>query len=168
MEYDKRIVRPKDNIRSCFDVDVSEQDIYTGLEGYFTDALSTFANLDNCYYGFLEKINWNSDYPFYTRPIKENNPVHYAFFLPVRNVKPKGKKYRPFTVKEFIDKFPLMSPVIIRNKPDGEVLVRCVTGYSKTHPRVYFGRGYNLNVLFDNCEYQDAHGNWLPFGVEEL
>lgn len=165
MEFDKRIIDPNDNIWTPFG-STAEQEIYVGLKGYFTDFYQTFENVDNCRYGVLTKIDWNERYPFYTSD-ELGDAGCFAFFLPERDVKPKEKKYRPFTAEEFINKFPLMSPVIIRNKPDGEILVRCVTGYSKTHPRVYFGRGYNLDVLFNNCEYQDAHGNWLPFGVEE-
>lgn len=166
MEFDKRIIDPNDNIWTPFG-STAEQEICVGLEGYFTDCYYDFANLEDCRYGTLIEIDWDSIYPFYARINKGKNAIQATFFLPVRDVKPKEKKWRPFTAEEFIKKFPLMSPVIIRNKPDGEILVRCVTGYSKTHPRVYFGRGYNLDVLFNNCEYQDAHGNWLPFGVEE-
>ena len=168
MEYDKRIVHPTENIQSCFS-NTSEEDIYTGLEGYFTDALSTFANLDNCYYGFLENIDWNSDYPFYTRPVKENNLVHYAFFLPARDVKLKEKKYRPFVnTREFFEKtgFEVGDVIYMRDKDDGIEYHLMLVGYAEVTLMLGVSK-LNLNELFKWFELWDGENKFIPFGVEE-
>ena len=168
MEYDKRIICPKDNIQSCFS-NTSEEDIYTGLEGYFTDALSTFANLDNCYYGFLENIDWNSDYPFYTRPVKENNLVHYAFFLPARNVKPEEKKYRPFAnTKEFFEKTGFeVGDTIHVLYDDGIEYHLMLVGWSKDTLILGNMDKLNFKELFKWFKLWDGENKFIPFGVEE-
>lgn len=170
MEFDKRIVRPKDNIWSCFDVNyVSEQDLYTGLEGYFTDNIGMFSDLDKCRYGTLEKIDWDSIYPFYTRPAQNCSPVHYGHFLSVRNVKPKGKKYRPFAnTKEFFEKtgFEVGDVIHMRDKDDGIEYHLMLVGWSKDTLMLGVSK-LTLNDLFKWFELWDGENKFIPFGVEE-
>lgn len=165
LEYDKRIIDPDENIWTPFG-STSDTDICEGLEGYFADAFYDFADLDECVYGTLTKIESDADYPYYVTD-ERGNVGQCCFFLPARHVKAKEKKLRAFTVDEFIEKFPLLSTVTIRNKSDKTTLVKCVTGYSKTQPKVYLGSVYDLEELFKYYEYQDIHDNWKPFGVEE-
>lgn len=168
MEFDKRIVHPTDNIWSSFGA-TSEQLIYEGTEGYFTDTLSTFANLDNCYYGVLEGINLNSDYPFNTRLTKESSPVHYAFFLPARDVKTKEKKYRPFaSTEEFFKEtgFETGDVIHIRDKDDNVEYHLMLVGWAENTLMLGVSR-LNLKELFKWFELWDGEDKFIPFGVEE-
>lgn len=170
MEYDKRIIYPNDNIWTPFG-STAEQEICVGLEGYFTDCYYDFEDLDNCREGTLICINWDSAFPFEARVNKGKNTGKFTFFLPARDVKPKEKKWRPFTLDEFLKRFPLLSSVTLRTK-SGDLYTLCVTGHgvekeTQIEYVILGGRCYDFKELLNKYDLQDKDGNWTLFGVEE-
>lgn len=79
MNLDKRI-KSKSDILTCFDVKEAGQ--FLGQEGYFTDLLVSFKDLDNKPYGTLAEIK-DSDCPF-----KMGNNDYWRFFIPESRLKP--------------------------------------------------------------------------------
>lgn len=176
MQYDKRIINPVENIFTPFDA-TPDMDGWTDTaKGYFAVNLESFYNLDECDYGTLKAIKHTADDEYEDIPYQafiekgERKGVleYYSYFLCAKDVKIEEKKWRPFTLDEFLKRFPLLSPVTFKNSANDEILVGCVTEYSKTKSRVRLGGTvYCLEVLFKHCEYQDEDGNWKPFGIEE-
>lgn len=168
LKYDKRIVHPTDNIWGPFG-STSEQEIYVGLEGYFADNIGTFSNLDKCRYGILERIDWDSIYPFYTRLTQKSSGVEYAFFLPARDVKAKEKKYRPFAnTKEFFEKtgFEAGDVIHVLNN-DGIEYHLMLVGWSKDTLMLGNMDRLNFKELFKWFKLWDGEDRFIPFGVEE-
>lgn len=90
---------------------------------------------------------------------------------------PKEKKFRPYTIKEFFDKFTVTQPIKFRLKkfrPKGKrlewylILKPYVGSKRGVIKYVYIGSApYTLDELFNDYEYQNTLGKWVPFGVEE-
>lgn len=171
MEFDKRIIHPTDNIWSSFGA-TSEQDIYVGLEGYFTDCYSAFANLNNCHYGTLETIDLDSNYPFEAvfEVGNKKSTGQFAFFLPARDVKPKEKKYRPFAnTEEFFEKtgFEAGDVIHVRSKGDGTEYHLMLVGWAEDTLMLGNLSRLNFKELFKWFELWDGEDKFIPFGVEE-
>lgn len=170
MEYDKRIIDPTKSIWTPFGA-TSDNNIYVGMAGYFTDAIGMFSDLNKCRYGTLEKIDWDSIYPFYTRVTPDSSPIHYALFLPERDVKRKEKKwnFRPFNnTKEFFDKtgFEVGDVIHIRDKDDNVEYHLMLVGWAECTLMLGVSR-LNLKELFKWFELWDGENKFIPFGVEE-
>ena len=88
-------------------------------------------------------------------------------------VKEKKKQYRPYTLKEFFDKFTIGSPIMYRKK--GDVIERylILNGYvdsergTKADHYIYIGSTpYTLDELFNKYEWQASDTEeFKPFGV---
>ena len=161
MELDKRFkVLPF----CCFNAERCEKYI-NNLKGYFANRISCFSDINSCKYGTLESVLDDQQESFYMSETEES----FSFFIPEYFVKPKEKKYRPYTIEEFCNEG--FDITVFRNKNDKppEYHVR-YNGYIKYDNDVYliiFGRKtYPLNELFENYEYSDDDGKWKPFGVE--
>ena len=169
MKLDERITN-KLMIYDCFEMIEAEK--YIGKNGYFTNNFPDFAFLSKTAYGTLTEIATNnySEKPYYS------DNIHYAYFLPEEFIK-QEKKFRPFTIEEFRQKFTIGQPIRYRHKEnnvfENETLFM---GFEKLHEDyhgdiktlVLIGHSsYDLDELFNHCEYKDAQGNWLPFGVVE-
>lgn len=75
--------------------------------------------------------------------------------------------YRPFTMEEFIKKFPLLSTIVITDINDADSNeISCTVGYAK-NDFVFLGTYlYSLEDLFHNYKYKDPMTNeWVCFGV---
>lgn len=171
LELDKRI--PNQNcIFTCFDTECAEQ--YVGKQGYFTNCYTLFTNINSLDKGKLLKICDGSINEKYYTSVGEK---YYSFFLPEDMLIPKKKekKYRPYTLIEFIDKFTIGRPVSFRRKDTKCSKYLVLLGYwdepceSKIVTYISFGSHYfSLDVLFEEYEWQDRDsGDWKPFGVEE-
>ena len=172
MKLDKRIKSVSDII-TCFVGDKDRAKQYVGQVGYFADDMMNFNNLEGCIYGKLENYVIDEDYPFKCMPAD----IHYAFFIPESVLKPKEKekKYRPYTLIEFIDKFTIGRPVSFRRKDMKYSKYLVFSGYwdepceGKIVTYISFNSfSFTLDVLFDEYEWQETSntGNWKPFGVE--
>lgn len=166
MEYDKKI-DDRAMVLNCLDVDFA-RDKYENSYGYFTDDIQNYSNLNKCEYGKLITIG-NSNIPY-----KGGNGQYFRFFLPESAIK-KEKKYRPYTIEEFLNEgFEVLNEgfeiVIFREKsnPSMEYHVR-YNGYKK-YDNVYNvilgNMGYTLSDLFEDFE-RFYNGRWFPFGVKE-
>lgn len=161
MELDPRIKSLSD-ILTCFDIERAKE--FVGQKGYFADSLYCFDDLGSCCYGTLVDACDGQAGPFHRR---DNS--YEQFFLPESSLK---KKYRPYTLDEFCDKFPAGRPIKLRMRGGDEIGNFLLIGYwqkqGKEDAYIYIGRGsYDLEELFENYEwYDDATGDWAPFGVE--
>lgn len=149
---------------------------FIGTEGYFADSLR---DLHKEVEAGTAQILLN---------VHEDNSINSIFrsdyyvsgmYLPADKVKKIEKKWRPYTLEEFLDKFLIGTQIKFRKKKELQIVVHgcgVLTGYSCNTNQVseedcffvYLGvHAYSLEVLFETYEWQDENGNWCPFGVEE-
>lgn len=168
MELDPRIKSVSD-ILTPFDTERAEQ--FIGQKGFFANDIYCFrAGEPYCAYGALLNV---FDTPDQTDPFqKREDGDLYSFFIPESSLKPAEKKYRPYTLEEFCNKFPVGRPINLRMRGGDEIGNFLLIGYwqkqGKEDANIYIGRGsYDLEELFENYEWLDgATGDWVPFGVE--
>lgn len=170
MKLDPRIEN-KLMICDCYETIEAKQ--YVGKYGYFSNKFSDFADLSKTNYGVLTEIATNN----YSEKLYYDDSKTYAYFLPEECIK-QEKKFRPFTIEEFRQKFTIGQPIRYRHKEnnvfENETLFM---GFEKLHEEDYHGSittlvlighsSYELDELFKHCEYKDVQGNWVSFGVEE-
>lgn len=165
MELDKRI-KDTGSILTCFSIEAAKE--YLGQKGYFADEIYAYHDLDHVDFRTLDRVD-GDHVPFVA------GDLCYQFFLPAEFVRPAEtpaeKKWRPFTLDEFLKRFPLLSPVTYREKKNSNCYTVCVIGHGCSRNgamRVNLGGFfYELDNLFNCYELQDKDGNWTPFGVEE-
>lgn len=169
MKLDPRIKSMSD-ILTCFDIEQANN--FLGEKGYFAEALANFNYLDIRKYGTLTDVR-NDDYPF-----REGNDEYWSLFIPESRLKTKEKKFRPFTIEEFRQKFTIGQSIKYRHKEnivlENETLF---VGFEFLPGNDYHGGAitrvlighfcYGLDELFAKCEYKDVQGKWVPFGIEE-
>ena len=171
MELDKKI-KSNYKIFICFDTEKAKK--YIGTQGYFTNDMSYFHNLDDCYKGTLSVVDNNSSRPYLNADVSR----YFESFLPEEFVKQKEveKKYRPYTFQEFCDKFTVGLPIKFR--PKGKVGYErylILNGYEheqregQTFTYIYIGPiPYTFDELFRAYEWQEHYTkDFEPFGVEE-
>lgn len=142
---------------------------YVGEKGYFANTLSALK--DKVYKNILstlDDVNQLNDYPFIT-----DTEECYLFFLLEDKVKEiEEKKWRPFTLEEFLNKFSIGLKISYRNKNKKFSAYMLFVGYFESEvtrePIIMIGlTGYSLDDFFKKYEYLDEHGEWQPFGVKE-
>ena len=173
MELDKRIKEGKRPL-TCFDLKEAEK--FEGKEGYFSDYPRAFADgeasIDQCTTKGILKLDECSDnYPY----INKTTCLNYPYFLPVEWVKEPEKKYRPFTLAEWIDQHEIGEVIHYRNKSEGIEFRLMYMGYAhgigKNIKDVGVGAvtlglaSYTLDYFFDYYEIE-MNGEWKPFGIE--
>lgn len=162
MELDKRILEGKKPL-DCFDTEIAKQ--FIGKKGYFSNYLNVYTNLCNMEEGVLHSLDEQHGEAFVEEYAK------WKFFLPAEWVKPEEpeKKYRPYTLTEFVNTYSLGDEVIIRTKDNSTNRHVLFTEYEEGKGRddVRLGQyWYTFMILFNNYElYID--GEWKPFGIEE-
>lgn len=166
-KFDKRIKDMRDILTGVtFNAD------YIGQKGYFASHLGDYKNLDRRVYGKL--VEFTSTLMF-----KCEGNYSYQYFLPESKLLPKEeKKYKPFSLKNWIYTYDLGDTVIFRDKGDDTEFTMLYAGYVSDGGKTYFeteGHGiiylgnkeYTLNYLFEHFElWKD--GEWKPFGIEEI
>ena len=170
MELDKRIKSLPD-VLTGFDIEKAKG--FLGEKGYFAGDLYCFTDLvRSCPYGTLANILDDMDDTF---QMKEDS-IYYPYFIPEFSLKPKEKRYRPYTFMEFTDKFTVGRPIKFRRK--GKVGWECyliLNGYrheqhnDQTITFIYIGSyPYTLGQLFKDYEWQEHYTeDFKPFGIEE-
>ena len=149
-------------------------------KGYFAESITDFENLKKCVYA--EYIGYREhERCFHYWDEKDGKDyTHYArYFIPedslLPEVKPE-KKYRPYSLEEFLNIFHVGDLIHFRRKNDDEVKVAMFTGYitdveridDKTPGACEVMLGvfhYSLFSLFEDFE-QFYNGRWWSFGTE--
>lgn len=175
MKLDPKIKSLSD-ILTCFNIEEAKQ--FIGQKGYFADDLCLYNCLAKRQYGVLNRVLDKE----YERPFQlKADGLYWDFFIPesrLRSAKenPKKKKWRPYTLEEFMDTFRIGLPIKFRKKDDfGNERYLILNGYVKTQFRngtgyfVHIGSTiYTLDELFNEYEVQTHYTeDFEPFGVEE-
>lgn len=176
MELDKRIIEGKKPL-DCFDAENKELiKPFLNKEGYFSNNLENFCLLDGCFKLFLSNVFKDLKSCFIDDKGKE-----WKFFLPVEWVKEpekeSEKKYRAFTLAEWIDQHEIGEVIHCRDKDYKQECCVMYSGYiidngediqdTRTTGRIMLiNMGYLLQELFERYEIC-INGEWQPFGVLE-
>ena len=170
MELDKRIKKGKKPL-DCFDAENRELiKSFLNKEGYFSNNLENFCLLDGCFKRLLINVFKERKSCF-----TDDEGRDWKFFLPVEWVKEPEKKYRAFTLAEWIDKHGIGDVVLYRSKnSEGIELHHMYVGYAcgigKNINEIGVGTltlgvaSYSFDYLFENFELF-YNGRWEPFGV---
>ena len=174
MELDKRI-KNISTIQTILRHDVN----YIGCKGYFFDEFVDTKDLSLCCcYGELIEIDFGRDQNdlCFKAELKNGNTNFFRFFIPESDLEPIEKKYRSFTLAEWIDQHEIGEVIHCRNEHKQEFHVM-YTGYVidngediqdiRTTGRIMLiNMGYLLQELFERYEIC-VNGEWQPFGVLE-
>ena len=170
MELDKRIAKDKTYI-DCFETELAKK--FIGKECYLSNDVASFANINNLYKAVLKEVDEEAINPY----TLENTRWRHSsnFILPCEWVKEPEKKYRPFTLAEWIDKHGIGDIVHYRSKSEGRIelhhmYVGYACGIGKDINEIGVGTltlgvaSYSFDYLFEDYELF-YNGRWLPFGV---
>ena len=170
LELDNRISDIAD-IKTVITAD--ENDV--GKMGYFANSIHLFKNLegrDGIKYGkliYLSDLDYGGDKS--DKCFVCSNQWAYRYFIPESLLKQKEpKKYRPYSLEEFIGDINLGLGPWIRMRPVGtnKECKFLYTGYQKTEMDEYICLGcfqFDFVSLFQNYEIC-INGEWQPFGKE--
>ena len=156
MELDKRIIEGKRPL-TCYEIEEAEK--YVGKKCYITNNYDFFRNLDLTHQTILKGVE-NCEVPFHY-----DSDMKGEFCLPCEWVKQSEKKYRPFSLEEFLKIFDIGDQIEFRCKDNGEVKHTMFIGYADDDVMIGIYR-YSLSYLFENYELQYL-GHWQPFGILE-
>ena len=169
MELDKRIIKGKRPL-TCFDTEQAKE--FLGKECYFSNAYCTFEDLHRIPKSELQYISNDKDA---SDPYK-TACYFYPFCLPCEWVKEPEKKYRAFTLAEWIDRHEIGDIIRYRCKSQKIELCHMYVGYAygigtdiknTTSGTLTLGvASYTLDYLFEDYEIE-VDGEWQPFGVLE-
>lgn len=166
MELDKRIINGKRPL-TCFDIEEAEK--YIGKLCYMCDEYNLFYQLNLIEPAILMGVE-DCEIPFHNGQDKQAE-----FCLPCEWVT-NEKKYRPYTLQEFCDKFTVGQPIKFRQKGKvGWERYLILDGYNheqyenRTVTYIHIGAiPYTLEELFNAYEWQEHYTeDFEPFGVEE-
>lgn len=165
MELDKRILEGKKPL-DCFDIDKAEQ--FIGKKGYVTDFLQDFCNLNKVKTSELKTVSHTELLCYFC------GSTGKKYFLPVEWVKEPKKKYRPFTLAEWIGQHAIGDVIRYRCKSQKIELRHLYAGYAygigtdiknTTSGTLTLGvASYTMDYLLEDYEIE-VNGEWLPFGV---
>ena len=170
MELDSRIKEGKRPL-TCFDVKEAIQ--FIGKECYLSNSIADYADLNNVTAKRILDDVSNTSIPY------SSNPAGiYCYCLPCEWVKPEEpeKKYRPFSLDEFLKIFDIGDQIDFKGKGYcDDVKVAMFTGYVTDVDRsndeepgaVELMLGcfhYSLSDLFKDYELF-LEDKWQPFGV---
>lgn len=114
-------IESMDDVQTCLHYD----DSYIGERGYFASDLCDLSDLSSCEYGTLAQIilDGAGDDIFRTPHDVDYDNWGSRFFVPERLLKPAEKKYRPYTLAEWIAQHEIGEVIHYRSK-SGEVELR--------------------------------------------
>ena len=170
MNLDKRIKSIND-IQSVLN---STKDS-VGKVGYLAKSIKNFKNLNKCKYGTVDM--YREDDECFCHEMRFTNGVTdntwYSYFIPEDKLESIEKKYRPFTLDEFVNKYSLGDEIILRikenNKIEHKLFIEYIEDAKNINTRMNICLGgfyYSFKELFDKSELYTSEG-WKPFGVEE-
>ena len=161
MKLDERIEKLSD-ILTCVDIEEAKQ--FIGQKGYFSDCIRNFDDLSVKTADVLSGV-YDHDMTF----IAEDD-THWRYFIPECRLKPKEKKYRPFTdTKEFFIKtnFEVGDLIHIRSKPHNHEYHLLLIGWTDEGLMLGNFSEMTFDELLDKFELWDGEDNFIPFGVED-
>ena len=164
MKLDKRIIEGKKPL-DCFDTDVAKQ--FIGKKGYFADNDYAFIDITSDDYPISYATLTGVD-EFHRISFYDNFDVRHYYFLPEEWIDLK-KKYRPYSISEWIEHHEIGDIIHYRSKSDGTELLHMYLGTRHKQESVKITLGdasYSLEHLFEEYEIE-VDGEWRPFGVEE-
>lgn len=168
MNLDKRI-ESIDNIFNPFS-SVKLVEAFIGADGYFANNIETFSDLSTCRHGTLKCAVELKDNP--CKYVLKETGVVYKYFLPSTAVNDEESKFRPFTLQEFLNIFPLGTPITFKRKDEAYHWMFIFIGHrgeSNGSMDVCIGcEWYSLKELAEEYEYRSSSGEWVAFGVKEL
>lgn len=163
MKLDKRIIEGKKPL-DCFDTEIAKQ--FIGEKGYFADNDYAFIDITSddypISYATLTSVDEFQRIAFY-----DNFDVRHYYFLPEEWINLK-KKYRPYSLSEWIEQYEIGDIIHYRCKSDGTELLHMYLGTRHRPESVKITIGdssYSLECLFEDYEIE-VDGEWKPFGVE--
>ena len=166
MELDKRIKEGKKPL-DCFDAENKELiKPFLNKEGYFSNNLENFCLLDGCFKRLLSNVSKDVKDCFKTS-INDGDGGNWKYFLPVEWVKEPEKKYRAFTLAEWIEQHEIGEVIHYRSKSEGieAHIMYMGTYHHKNKGTIVLGvASYTLDCLFEEFEIE-IDGEWQPFGV---
>ena len=139
-------------------------------KGYFAESITDFENLKKCVYA--EYIGYREhERCFHYWDEKDGKDyTHYArYFIPEDSLLPEKpeKKYRAFTLTEWINQYEIGQIIHYRSKSDGieANIMYMGTYHHKGKGTIVLGvASFTLDCLFEDCEIE-TNGEWQPFGV---
>ena len=168
MELDERIIEGKKPL-DCFDAENKElMKPFLNKEGYFSNNLENFCLLDGCFKRLLSNVSKDVKDCFKTS-INDGDGGNWKYFLPVEWVKEPEKKYRSFTLAEWIEQHEIGDVIHYRSKSEGieAHIMYMGTYHHKNKGTIVLGvASYTLDCLFEEFEIE-IDGEWQPFGVIE-
>lgn len=162
VKLDARI-KSMNDVQTCLRYD----DSYIGERGYFASDLCDLSDLSgSCAHGTLAQIILDGvgDDIFRTPHDVEHGNWGSRFFVPERLLKPVEKKYRPFSIEEFLNIFDVGDLIEFRRKNNDEIKHVQFIGYVENDIMIGIYR-FSLSHLFENYDlyFEDE---WQVFGVE--
>lgn len=173
MELDKRIIEGKKPL-DCFDAENKELiKPFLNKEGYFSNNLENFCLLDGCFKRLLSNVFKERKSCF-----TDDEGRDWKFFLPVEWVKESEKepekKYRSFTLAEWIEQHEIGEVIHYRSKSEGIEFRHMYMGYAfgkgKDITKINVGTvtlgvaNYSFDYLLEDYEIE-MNGEWQPFGM---
>ena len=165
LELDKRIKSLSD-IFNFSDVENAKQ--FIGQKGYFTNNIYFLKNIQSCHYGTLVNI-FSESFSYNVFRMKEDlDGAYYEFFIPESFLKPKEKKFRPYTLEELPIK--VCDIIYLKNK-NSEIIERClcisISSEGKQIKSITLGiNSYSIQELFENYVWRHSDlWDFQPFGV---
>jgi hypothetical protein len=169
MKLDKRILTGKKYL-DCFDTDIATE--FVSEKCYFGKDVTDFEDISKLTCTMLYSVdNSSAPYDYYEEGILHST----GFILPCAWVKEPEKRYRPYTLDEWIELHEIGEMIHFRHKSINMVFHHMYVGYEM---RVNAGRiegterisignaNYGLAYLFENYEI-NIGGEWVPFGIED-
>lgn len=166
-------IKSMDDVQTCLRYD----DSYIGERGYFASDLCDLSDLSNCSHDTLAQIilDGAGDDIFRTPHDVEYGNWGSRFFVPERLLKPVEKKYRPYTLAEWIDQHEIGEVIKFKNSHNQEFNVM-YNGFIVDHGKdiqdirtkgqiMFVSSAYTLQELFERYEIE-INGEWKPFGIE--
>ena len=162
MELDKRIIEGKRPL-TCYDIEEAKE--YIGKVCYVCDEYDFFTKLGLTEKAILKGVE-DCEIPFHYDSYDSEKQAEFC--IPAEWVKPKEKKYRPFTLNEFTKEFSLGDEIIVKRKDDGKIRHRLFIEYAEDEKEnVRLGSFFfSFEELFNKYELFTGE-SWKPFGIEE-
>ena len=177
IKMDKRIKKVTD-IKTPFSEDFEELSNYIGFNVYGADDVNCFHDLETCFFGALKHVSDDANYSFVIDNGRPGDTMPFRYMILEKDLESENKtekKYRPYTLMEFSDKFLVGQPIKFRRKGMiGHERYLILNGYEherdcdQTITYVYIGPiPYTFNELFNNYEWQEHYTeDFKQFGVE--
>lgn len=160
-------IESMDDVQTCLRYD----DSYIGERGYFATDLSDLSDLSKCVYSTLFQIisDGAGDDIFRTPHDVDYDNFGSRFFVPERLLRPVEKKYRAFTLAEWVNQHEIGEVIHYRSKSEGieSHIMYMGTYHHKNRGTIVLGvASYTLDCLFEEFEIE-INGEWQPFGIIE-